>query len=362
MNQTYSASVSIKSVADTCVLVALLLGSWFSATIVVAQDPVPVDASKLAFYPDRWKAADVDFNLLGWEGEDVVFLTQKGDYDKEQLAAFVDVLDQGWRTQLELVGKPPVAFRQFNGKPTICALPKSNLSCGYGCGYVGATGIEVAGFYNKDWPAFRADPEAFAHYYFYEMGRNFFVYGQKHSLFTTGYAVFIRYVCMDRVGCKDSDQKTRDTIERCEAIYAASDVRFMDAFTDLGAGEKRNRLRDASGKTLAPSDQPVMYATAMLKLRKDHGGDEWVKRFLHRMHDCKAYRATDEASAMGQCFNWLVCASSAAGEDLTRVFADRWRMPISPEQREIMKQVDWGSSELAVAKVVDQLLAAGEED
>jgi len=240
-----------------------------------AEEPTKVDYSSIAFYPKRWETAQIDFNMLAWDGEHVTFLAKEGKYDEKQMASFIQVLDKGWQTQQELVGRSPKLFRQLNGKPTICAIPKLGLSCGYGCGYVGSTGIEVAGFYEHDWPAFQANPDHFAHYYFYEMGRNFYVYKHRHSLFTTGYAVFIRYVCMDIVGCNDSNLKTRKIIEQCEEIYAESDIPFLDAFTTFGAQEKQNRLLDKQGKVIAPSDQPVMYATAMLKLRKDYGGRLW---------------------------------------------------------------------------------------
>lgn len=336
---------------------ALALAIVLAVSTAVVAEPYEVDYSKLAFYPDRWEAAGVDFGMLAWEGEHVVFLTKPGEYDAERMKAFVSVLDQGWQTQQELVGKSPQPLRQVNDKPTICALPKPGLSCGFGCGYVGATGIEVAAFYDRDWPAFLDDPDSFGHYYFYEMGRNSFVYGDRHSLFTTGYAVMVRYVCMDRVGLSDPEADVRETIERCEELYAASDIPFLDAFTNLGAGEKQNRLTDAQGRVVSPSDQPVMYATAMLKLRKDYGGDAWLERFLHKLHECEPHRATDAASAAPQCFNWLVCASAAAGEDLSGVFADRWRLPMTAEQRDVMRRTDWSDPTTSVAEVVRELLA-----
>lgn len=339
-------------------LIVVILSTFgcLACDSAIAEQPVKMDYSTVAFYPKRWVEAEVDFDMLAWQGEHVAFLTQPGEYDKRRMSEFVRILDRGWQTQENLVGKGPRLFRQFDGKPTICALPKTNLSCGYGCGYVGSTGIEVAGFYNKDWPAFREDPDAFAHYYFYEMGRNFYVFGDRHSLFTTGYAVFMRYVCMDRLGCKDNDLQTRKTIESCEQIYADSDIDFLDAFTNLSSDEKGNRLSDPAGKRVYPSDQPVMYATAMLKLRQDHGGDAWVKKFFHALRECKAFRAKDAKSATPQLMNWLVCASAAAEKDLSPLFADRWRMPLTKVQREIMSRTDWTDSNLSVAKIVDDLL------
>ncbi|QEG23411.1 sulfatase-like hydrolase/transferase [Mariniblastus fucicola] len=320
-------------------------------------EPFIADYSTLAFYPKRWKEAGIDFEMLAWEGEDVVLLTKKGEYDAAEITAFVKRLDDGWTCYAELVGRKPRRFKTINDKAVICALPKSDLSCGYGCGFVGATGIEASAFYRVDLPNFRKNPNSFQDYYFYEMGRNYFVFGDRHSLFTTGYAVFMRYVCMDRLELDGRNSQTRRTIESCEVIYANSDIKFFDAFTNLGSGEKSNRLKDTAGRAISPSDQPVMYATAMLKLRRDFGGDEWVKTFYHTLRKCRRSKATDIKSAKTQAFNWLVCASVAAKKDLTFIFADRWRMPMTANQRSIMKEQDWSAADPAVAELVADLIA-----
>ena len=346
--------------------VILILGIQASALPCTAQESVSnsdsfeafeVNYRPRAFYPKRWEKANVDFNLLAWEGNKVVFLTRKGEYSSGTMKAFVKRLDDGWGLYSELIGKQPTLFKNIKKKPTICALPKPNLSCGYGCGYLGATGIEASAFYSIDLPSFEKTPDSFQHYYFYEMGRNFFVFGDRHSLFPTGYAVFMRYVCMDTLQCVDLDKRTRQTIEQCEAIYAESDVGFFEAFTNLGSGEKNNRLQDKDGNEIAPSDPPVMYATAMLKLYRDHGGKDWTKRFYYHLLNAKPYRAKDIESAKGQVFNWLVCASAAAEQDLSSVFADRWRLPMTVAQRELMKTTNWKAANLSISKVVDELLA-----
>ena len=189
-------------------LCAWLIGGLASASgLVSAQESV--DCSKIAFNPDRWRDAGLSFQMSAWQGEAIVFLSRPGDYDSERMMMFVNVLDRGWKVYLRLVGKNPGLHRHLNQKPTICAVPDSKLTCGYGCGYVGTSGIEVAGFYNTDWPQFVAHPDVFSHYYFYEMGRNFFVFGDRHNLFTTGYAVFMRRVCMDSLGLKGSSAERR---------------------------------------------------------------------------------------------------------------------------------------------------------
>ena len=154
------------------------------------------------------------------------------------MGTFVGRLDAGWKVYADLIGKGPSAHRVVNGKPVVAAVPDIALTCGMGCGYVGATGIEVGGFYAGDYDLVKKDPAAFPHYYFYEMGRNYFVFGDRHSLFTTGYAVFMRYVVMDAFKCTDPDAPTRETIEGCEDRYARWAVKFLDVFTNLGPGRR----------------------------------------------------------------------------------------------------------------------------
>lgn len=47
-------------------------------------------------------------------------------------------------------------------------------------GRLGATGIEVAGF-DRDFRLVHENQSAFPHYYFYEMGRNWYAFGDRHS-------------------------------------------------------------------------------------------------------------------------------------------------------------------------------------
>ena len=149
---------------------------------------------------------------------------------------------------------------------------------------------------------------------------------------------------MDALKCTDPDARTRETIEGCEDRYAKSAVKFLDAFTNLGAGEKGNRLTDETGRAIVPSDQPVMYATAMLKLRKDHGGDAWLKRYYQALLRCPEVKADAESGALRQALNWVVAASAAAKQDLTPVFVERWRMPLGPKTRAALKKADWGKA------------------
>lgn len=342
------------------VFLSLLLCAWQPAQAKPRQTEEPrpraitpgnpIDFAPLAFYPDRWRKHGVPLEMVPWQGEHVVFLTNTAELDGAVMADLLAKLDAGWQHYAMLTGQQPRLFKQIDGLPTIAANPGGHLTCGYGCGYVGSTGIELSAFYARDYENIKKNARNVPDYYFYEMGRNYYTFGNQHSCFITGFAVFMRYVCMDKLELTGGES-TRETIESAIEEYAKTDVPFVKAFTTLdGLSEKENRL------TISPSDQPVMYASAMLKLRKDNGGDEWVARFFKHLATCTAVKPDTKEGGLKQSLNWLVAASCAAGKDLSPVFVDQWRMPMSPEGRKAFQAVRWDDPRINAGQVVRNFL------
>ena len=325
--------------------------------LLAADEPLPLkpgtplDYSKLAFQPKSWTDRGLSLELTPWPGKQVVFLTVDGKLDPALIGKWVARLDGGWEVYADLTGRKPQPFKQIDGKPTIAAVPSGELTCGVGCGYVGATGIELAMFYDSNYPDLKAHPAAMPHYVFYEMGRNFYTFGDRHSCFITGFAVFMRYVCMDALRCEDRDANTRKVIESVEPLLAPSGLGFLDLFTTVGVGEKQSLIKDAAGNLVSPSDQPVRYAAAMLRLRREHGGDAWVKRFFHELAACPTFPPNTAEGALNQSWHWLLCASVAAGKDLSPVFAGDWKLPLAPEARAALAKVAWTKKDLTAKEV-----------
>jgi hypothetical protein len=304
------------------------------------------------FNPDRWKEKKQSSQMTPWEGERVVLLTTRADLDGKTMAVFLKRLDAGWSLYEDIIGGTPAPNRLHNGKPTIAAVPDASYTCGIGCGCMAATGIEVGAFYTHDYALVAQQPDAFPHYYFYEMGRNYYLFGGPMHSFGTGFAVFMRYVCMDALKCQDADAATREAIEKAESRLKDTELTFLQAFTtSAGMGEKEKRL-----KSLAPSDQPVMYASAMLKLRRDYGGDAWAKRFFHFLAMCpNAGADNSQDSGRAQGLNWLVAASCAAKQDLTELFAERWQLPVGPGTRDALRRIDWKAKGLSPSKLFETI-------
>lgn len=319
---------------------------------IEAGEPVLYDP----FYPDRWSERGVAPRLVPWSAQHVAFLTTNAAFDPSVMGPLVRRLDAGWALYADLTGSQPSPLKQVSGLTTVAAVPSPDFTCGYGCGYVGATGVEVGGFYAHDYPLLERDRKAVPHYYFYELGRNFYTFGDRHSLFTTGYAVFMRYVCLDTLECPDPDVATRRIIESAIGCYESNKLGFLEAFTTVtGRDEKAHRLVDAQGQTLVPSDQPVVYASAMLRLRRECGGNEWLKRFYRQLATCPEVDPESAAAGMRQSLSWLVAAACAAHRDLTPLFADRWRLPLDGDTRRRLSLVDWSDPELSAAAVLARL-------
>jgi hypothetical protein len=190
------------------------------------------------------------------------------------------------------------------------------------------------------------------HYAFYEMGRNFYTFGDRHSCFICGFAVFMRYVCMDALGCFDNEIEARRVIEKAESFHAKDEMSFLKFFTNAdGLSEKEPRVKLPDGKWLQPSDQPVTYASAMLRLRRECGGDAWLKRFFAELAACPGSKPDTRDGALAQCWHWYLCASVAAHRDLANIFADEWRLPLEDVTRIALKNISWSAADLSAAEI-----------
>lgn len=344
------------------VLLALVIPGVLAADVAQPSKPKLVDYKPLAFQPQTWEEKKVSTMLLPWPGTNIVFLTTNGTYDPHLISVWVNRLDQGWALYADLMGTRPEPFKQIDGKATIAAVPGFDFTCGAGCGFLGATGIELGMFYGWNYPALKRNSNAIPHYIFYEMGRNFYTLGERHSAFTTGFAVFMRYVCMDALGCEDEDIGVRRVIEKGEKVILAGDMSFLKTFTNAdGLSEKEPRLKDAQGNWVNPSDQPCTYASAMMRLARENGGNDFVRRCYRALAQCPNAPDNTREGALKQSWHWLIASSLAARKDLCPVFVGDWRMPLSDQTTKELAKIDWASEELTITTVLAKVKPAWKE-
>ena len=324
-----------------CVVLAVMSAACVSQDLF-AEPVQPGDPVRYRpMYPERWKQKGTSTNLIPWEGKHIIVLTTTKDLDPAIMQIFVDRLDAGWELYGKLVKSPPINYELLRGKVTVAMVPDASYTCGMGCGNVASTGVEVAGFYHDhdgspgDYDRVKRDPKSFAFYYFYEFGRNWNSPGRRHSHFGTGFAVLMGRVCLDTLGCTGADKKSLEFLLRSEEAFAKSQGSFMDVYFN------------PSLKLKQPIDLNRMYASIMLKLHRENGGNEWLRRYFDYLFECPEFNGPK-----AQTLNWVICASCAANKDLTPLFVDRWRFPITPAMREVLAKVDWKAKNLSPYKIL----------
>jgi hypothetical protein len=310
-------------------------------------EPGPVTTYE-PFYASEWDAEEISTDYYPWTGEEITFMTMTDDLDAETMTTLIGLLDGGWKLYRDLTGRSPTLGQRINGKPVIAAIPYDAPTCGIGCGFLGHEGIETTGFYTVHYPDLLLDPTAVAHLYFYEMGRNYYTFGAKHENFITGFAVFMRYVCIDTLGVNDIEPSEREKVDDAIDTYVSSGTHsFLETFTNgYGLTEKMERIPGA--------DQPVMYASAMLKLWKLLG-DEWLADFYAQIMTCPDGSIATQQGARSNALSWFVSASRAAEQDLSSIFVTQWRMILTAEEQAVLAGVDWDDPAVDAGDIVQAM-------
>jgi|GEM_PF-4770959 len=306
------------------------------------------------FYPDRWQQKDLEPQMVVWPGKEIAFLTMDATLDPKLMTPFVHRLDQGWKTYLDLIGQNPRQFKHWKNFPVLAAIPDGSLSCGAGCGYVGSTGIELALFYNRDLPNIRKNSKVCPHYIFYEMGRNFYLFGDRHSYFATGFAVFMGSVCLEATDSEDPLVSPAG-FEALQKNMGSpkNPLTFIEMFTSHGDAARAEHFQ----KVGISRSQNSNYAGVMLYLRRHYGGDAWVKRFYHTLRTAEAFPLNKTTAPYQQSLSWVVCASIAAGENLAPLFMERYKFLLSEKDQKTLEDINWKKNGLKVSPIVKKLSA-----
>ncbi len=338
------------------------LKAWKSRPIRIQHGP------RVPFQPmvsEKWKERNLEPSAVPWEGKEVVLFTLQDDHNPEVMGRFVRRLDDGWRIFEDVVGKSPVATgrsKPYGGRGIIATAPTVEFLGAGALGMIGSTDIEVGYFYQDFWgkieagdyASFKRNPDTFHGYYFYEMGRNFYLFGQRHDLFITGFAIVMREICMDEIGCRGTDKNgvtdKRDMVD-FERLYSESGMSLHATFKELGAVENK-KLESVLGEPLRFTGFSDFYASTILYFYRNHGGRDWVRRFYQGLLTCPPSPLNLRGGAEGQWLNYIVSASFSSKADMTPVFRDRWRVPVSPALVKLLSKVRWNTPGLTPGAVL----------
>ncbi|MCI4661220.1 MAG: hypothetical protein MRY63_05280 [Neomegalonema sp.] len=184
-----------------------LVPDSIDASLSLDAAPFAADLALETFEYTPFDATLGPIEMRVTRGDQVAVLTPVSKdhlYDSATLQALADALSEGWDFYAEFTGQEPILWHLTNidGLGTFAEVPDT---CGYACGYLGFTGIEA----HEDWFQTEThdvirDQGVYPHYLFYELGRNFWFYGDQLGVIADGgsdvatmYAVANRYLAME---------------------------------------------------------------------------------------------------------------------------------------------------------------------
>jgi len=277
--------------------------------------------------------------MYAWEGNYLILLTHSNDFDFEVIKNFIKKLDDGWNLFSEFTAYTPIiSYQDYNFKPTIAALKDISLTKNFSNARLGINGIEVCGFYNLDYRKFKEEQSVFSHYYFYEMGRCFYCFDVKFNTFATGFAVFMRYICMEQLNCTDTDIETKSTIMNLESKICEKDLDFETLFSIRLKLNGETNEHDDIFNDINPSDLPAFFASIMLYLRNEYGGNIWVKKFFRELIKRPKSNLSSDQNTIEHQSNWIVATSLAAKQNLLPLFINRWNLKNDSELYKIVNK------------------------
>lgn len=304
-------------VATTCIGIEAL-----STPTAIALNPEPTQYTSFR---------NEEFKLYAWKGENIAFLTRSKDLDRRVMRRLCQTFDIVYEYFVHATGRKPRPLPRtaHQGRGTIAEVANT---CGAGCGYLGAVGIELMP------QAFRTlyqgvrDRDEYDQVLFYEFGRNFWFYENKieykgadrRQIISTGYAVFMRFMAAEVAGVAGGPFAGRPWSE-----FRAEVERMVEYYLEDADLNWSNTLRigraPANPMNLGATD---LFAGFLMRLQNEHGGLGFVRRLWHEVG-----RRPNAATTQDAVDNLVIAASIAAGVDLSGQFT-KWRWPVSDAARE----------------------------
>ncbi|HEX8425700.1 PKD domain-containing protein [Hymenobacter sp.] len=273
-NTTYRWSFGTTTSTQTNLTAAFTSGGIYNIKLVAinagGRDSVTKQV-RLSPYPQAYTSFNgTPLNLYAWEGSKVVILSRSATLNRATMYRWLTVMDSTYSYYRRCTGREPTPYAPtyLNGRSTIADVP---TTCGAGCGYLGATGIELQStYFDVGYNAINVTNQ-YDQILFYEFGRNFWFYSgqlayKANDPVVTGYAVFMRFMAMEAAGVNGaafgpwSFLVFRSNVENLVSTYAANPS--LNWANTLGAGQ------GVPNSGLGATD---LFASFCFRLRRDYG-------------------------------------------------------------------------------------------
>lgn len=166
---------------------SLLIPALFLVYGIVAQG---CTREKMRYRHFSGESSDLNVLL----SDEVLFLYPDESFNTDSLLLLLETYNKAYRLAVEITGREPLSAPIDTDKLPLAIVPST---CGAGCGRLGQKGIEITEFmFEMIYSEFVIN-KRHDHLFFYELGRNFWFYGNgidKVELeeIHTGFAVFFR--------------------------------------------------------------------------------------------------------------------------------------------------------------------------
>lgn len=314
--------------------------------VVVAVVLLVLPHPALSQDPVRYKTfSGTNVELRPWLGQHVAVLTPPGDLDVDVMQRILDALDHAYEYYAETTGGEPTPVEQnmLNGRPTLAVVPNAGAVA-----RTGRTGIEtIPQYWDILYNGVR-DQGQFNQLPFFELGFNFWRFkGLEYqspdgsSAVIVGFAVFMRFRSMQAAGLEGGPWHTFPF-----ARFRAGVESLVDVYADEKSLSWGNTLRVNRGLPPNHPDNPMkleasdLFASFLFRLCRDYGGDSneqqdaYLQRFFRAAAALESPLTSEEAVD-----NFVVCASQAAGQDLSALFRDEWRWPVSGQATRRLREL-----------------------
>ncbi len=290
--------------------------------LTVERVPLGVEA-RITYHSEMGETLKMNI----WQGTHVALLTPTSvtGLNPRVMAKILAAFDDAYEYYASATGaqpKPDPGY-EINGRDTVAVV---NYTCGAGCSYLGTTGIELLAPYFTILYNGVKDNSQYDQVVFYELGRNFWFYGNQldgtsigQKTFTTGFAVLMRFLSLDSTGLAggpfnswtyaEFEQNEKNLVDE---YVADPQLNFSDTLA-IGQGVPNSDLSSTD-----------LFASFLFRLGLDYGGDAFYES-LWKQVAVEPAATTDQ----GAIDNMFLAACYAADHNLTSLFVDTWRWPIS---------------------------------
>ncbi len=288
-------------------------------------------------------------NLYAWPGEKMAILSASNTLSPTVMRSWLTAADGTWNYYATATGSVPSLNFNYNGLATIAEVQNT---CGAGCTYIGATGMEIEDPYFS-WMPDGIPFKVYDQIMFYEMGRSFWLFEKQlgyrspgnSACLQTGFAILMRFrsiAAQNYQGAYNGFYSTPVTQAQITSAInnydnlLSSNAGLIDYYaantSDTWSNTfYTNTFTDPNGGCAD------LFASLIQRLAQDNGGETYIQDIWKEILKLPA-ATTDQQAAD----NFVLAASSAGKVNLTGHFINVWRWPVSAAAQQTA-QSEWGN-------------------